>query len=237
VAQASPGILNYFHFFLWSHSALFNVLAYNYHAKLGFSHNDQHERDILTLQRSYSLRDITSTVHRAKEIAQRFDTIILVAPSRLLWIGKNRDVEDRIHRDFVRLLGEEHLFVIDLRPYFEQTGHPMNYYFKHDGHWNADGNRLVAEGIANYLRKVNIAPRRLSLNKIFSSYFIKFFLVIIFQYLLDFGNLTPDALGDDILAISSEALKLRRIRAGSVLKEQQLSLKVSINVVWVNQKI
>lgn len=155
---ASPtGIIDHVRFFFWSHSTLFNVLAYFYHTNplikgLGLASNDPHERYTLTFERSYSLPAIISTVQRAKEIAQGFDTIFLIIPSRFLWISKNHEVEDRIHRDFISQMQKEHLTVVDPRRYFEQTGNPLDCHFKHDGHWDEKGHRLVAQAIADYLK-------------------------------------------------------------------------------------
>jgi len=144
--------------FLWNHSTLFNTLAFHYHSnpiikKLGLATGNVHEKDSLIIKRTYSLPNIISTIERVKQITRGFEAIVLIIPSRSLWIGDNREVENRIHHDFVRLLQEQKFPVADPRPYFEHLGNPLNAYFKHDGHWNETGHRLVAQAIAGQIKQ------------------------------------------------------------------------------------
>ncbi|MCX5892988.1 MAG: hypothetical protein NTW80_08475, partial [Deltaproteobacteria bacterium] len=144
--------------FFRNRSTLFNVLSYIYHTNpliksIGLASYDQQEQYTLTFERHYSLPSIISTVQRAKEIAQGFDAIFLIIPSRFLWVPKNHEVEDRIHRDFISQMQKEHLSVVDPRPYFEKIGNPLDAFFKHDGHWNETGHRLVAQAIAEHIKQ------------------------------------------------------------------------------------
>lgn len=83
------------------------------------------------------------------------ELVVLIIPSRALWIGENQTVERRIHQQFVAMLKQRGFAVIDMLPYFEADGNPLHYHFTHDGHWNAQGHRKAAEVIAAYLR---VAP-------------------------------------------------------------------------------
>jgi hypothetical protein len=58
---------------------------------------------------------------------------------------------DRAHRSFIRRLRDNGISVIDVRPLFENSGTPMAYHFANDGHWNADGHRVAAGALAQFL--------------------------------------------------------------------------------------
>ncbi len=151
------GIPNRIRYFFWNHSTLFNVMAYMYHSNpllihFGLASNAGHEKESLTFKRTYSLPQIISTVQRVKEIARGYDATVLIIPSRFLWIGSNCEVENRIHREFLHRLQEEHFSVVDPRPYFEKIGNPLKAYFNHDGHWNKLGQRLAAQAIADQIK-------------------------------------------------------------------------------------
>ncbi|HUJ71308.1 MAG TPA: hypothetical protein VLZ30_03635 [Verrucomicrobiae bacterium] len=91
--------------------------------------------------------------------------VVLIIPSRALWIGENREVESKVHDYFVSEIRKNpHLEVIDMRPVFEATGNPMQFYFKHDGHWNAKGHRWGGEYLASQILtgKLPPAPNALS---------------------------------------------------------------------------
>lgn len=103
--------------------------------------------------RDYNPRDIESTANRLARFVEREDrrVILVVLPSRTLWIGPSRDIEDRISRTLIDRLQDMGLEVVDVRPYFEAGGNPFKYYFKNDPHWNAAGHRQVALAIARHL--------------------------------------------------------------------------------------
>jgi hypothetical protein len=78
--------------------------------------------------------------------------IALIIPSRALWIGNNRDAEAEVHDLFVSEARKlKNIEVIDMRPVFESTGDPMQFHFKHDGHWNEQGHRLAAQYLAEMI--------------------------------------------------------------------------------------
>jgi lysophospholipase L1-like esterase len=100
---------------------------------------------------SYSEAAIDSSAAKVAELAKKDRLIAVIIPSRALWAGDNRAVEDRVHKGFVAALGRAGIDVIDLRPLFEAGGQPLAYHFANDGHWNAKGHRLAADAIARKL--------------------------------------------------------------------------------------
>ena len=75
---------------------------------------------------TYSQATIERSANRvAGEIAHRYKhSAILIVPSRGLWVGNNRFVEARVHREFIAALVARHLNVIDMRKTFEQRRRP-----------------------------------------------------------------------------------------------------------------
>ena len=75
--------------------------------------------------------------------------VVLIIPARGLWIGKHRDAEAKVHDLFVSEAKKNpNLHVVDMRPVFEATGDPMQFHFKHDGHWNVTGHQQAAKNLA-----------------------------------------------------------------------------------------
>ena len=95
--------------------------------------------------KAYSEEVISSSTGRLCRLAGPFNETILIIPSRGLWVGKNRAAEQKIHEKFATSVKESGLNAIDLRPIFEESGDPMQYHFKHDGHWNEKGHLKAAE--------------------------------------------------------------------------------------------
>ena len=77
--------------------------------------------------------------------------VVLIIPSRALWIGNSRDVEAKVHDMFVSEVKKGNIDIIDMRPAFESTGDPMRYHFATDGHWNAAGHELAGRLLAEHI--------------------------------------------------------------------------------------
>jgi lysophospholipase L1-like esterase len=105
----------------------------------------------------YSPALIESSANKVVEVAKRYRTLVMIIPSRGLWTGANRAVEDRVHRSLVTALQERGLDVLDLRPLMEAGGAPLEYHFANDGHWNPRGHRLAARALAGRLRSLEPA--------------------------------------------------------------------------------
>lgn len=99
-------------------------------------------------QNVFSPETIRSSADLVRSIAEGSRTLVLLIPSRGLWVGTNREVEDRIHEAMVAALERRGLDVLDMRPLMEKGGHPLSYHFANDGHWNRAGHRLAAKAIA-----------------------------------------------------------------------------------------
>ena len=101
----------------------------------------------------YSEWVTASSLKKLREITKDFNVTILIIPSRGLWVGNNQDEERHLHEDFVLLLKESGMHVIDMRPVFEEYEDPLGYHFKDDGHWNKKAHQKAAEGLLNQFKK------------------------------------------------------------------------------------
>ena len=100
----------------------------------------------------YSEAAIESSARKVAELALKSPKLLVVIiPSRGLWAGNNRAVEEQVHTGFVVALARRGIDVLDLRPLWKAGGRPLDYHFANDGHWNARGHRLAAEAIARRL--------------------------------------------------------------------------------------
>jgi hypothetical protein len=86
------------------------------------------------------------------KLAAGRDAVVLIIPSRLLWCGDNRNIEQRIHGHFIKITQEAGLKIVDLRPALEKGGRPLNYYFLGDPHWNARGHAVAARELSKAIR-------------------------------------------------------------------------------------
>jgi hypothetical protein len=86
------------------------------------------------------------------KLAAPFNTVILVIPSRALWYGKNRAVEEKVHTGFTQLIRSAGLKVVDMKPVFEASGDPLHCYHAHDPHWTAKAHGLAANALVAALR-------------------------------------------------------------------------------------
>lgn len=100
---------------------------------------------------SYAAETIAASAGKLRALSTRYRLLVVLVPSRALWVGGNRAVEDRIHIALAVALAERGVAVLDLRPLFEAGGAPLGFHFANDGHWNARGHRLAAEAIARCL--------------------------------------------------------------------------------------
>lgn len=101
----------------------------------------------------YSPEVVESSADAVLEIARQHRTLVVIIPSRGLWIGPNKTVEDRVHRLFVSALVRRGIDVLDLRPLFEAGGQPLGYHFANDAHWTPRGHALAAAAIEKRIPK------------------------------------------------------------------------------------
>ncbi|NTV29674.1 MAG: hypothetical protein HGA80_06310, partial [Candidatus Omnitrophica bacterium] len=118
-----------------------------------------------SLERTGLARDLEGLVHKnvldEKELKSSRDEImamlrsldkavVLIIPSRMLWTGAHHDAELAVHERMVALLRQAGLEVVDMKPWFEKDGHPLDYYFRTDPHWNQAGHELAARALFEY---------------------------------------------------------------------------------------
>jgi hypothetical protein len=96
----------------------------------------------------YAPEKIDTSVRLLQQIAQSQKTLVVLIPSRGLWVGSERADEDKTHRALVTALRDRGIDVLDLRAAFEAGGAPLQYHFANDGHWNERGHALAADAIA-----------------------------------------------------------------------------------------
>lgn len=107
----------------------------------------------------YEPAAIESSADKLQELSKRYRLLVVLIPSRALWVGENRAVEDRVHKAFAAALAGRGVAMLDLRPLFEKEGAPLAYHFANDGHWTARGHELAAEAIARCLAEGTAACR------------------------------------------------------------------------------
>jgi SGNH hydrolase-like domain, acetyltransferase AlgX len=102
-----------------------------------------------------SRKELTSSLLRLRQIVAGRDVVVLVIPSRRLWVGASsrRANAARVHSTFVDGLREYGMTVVDIRNRMEAGGNPLSYHFANDGHWNATGHRLAAEALSEVLKQ------------------------------------------------------------------------------------
>ena len=96
---------------------------------------------------------VEASADRLQALARQYRLLVVLIPSRALWLGGDRAVEDRLHRAFVAALRNRDIDVLDLRPFFEAGGAPLGYHFANDGHWSPRGHRLAADAISQHLAR------------------------------------------------------------------------------------
>ena len=88
---------------------------------------------------------------------KKFNTVILINPSRYLWVKETKEKAEYKHNRFVKKLEENKYFVIDLKELFINYENPVNeLHFQIDGHLNIFANKVIGEFIFNELKKENI---------------------------------------------------------------------------------
>jgi hypothetical protein len=98
---------------------------------------------------------IDSSADRLLDIAERYRMLVVLIPSRALWVGNSRSraIEDRVHTAFIVALQRRGIDVLDLQPVLEAQLAPLSYHFANDGHWNAHGHALAARAISQHLAR------------------------------------------------------------------------------------
>ncbi|HFB99239.1 MAG TPA: hypothetical protein ENJ53_00405 [Phaeodactylibacter sp.] len=108
-----------------------------------------------TLPSMYAVSDaaIKSSADELEKITKDYDALIVIIPSRLVWIEKHQAKANEIHQKFIQKLKDKSLKVLDMKSVFDSVSqHPLeDFHFEHDGHWNTKGHQLVAKAIYEQL--------------------------------------------------------------------------------------
>jgi hypothetical protein len=95
----------------------------------------------------YRKRAVASSADRLVRTIAGRDALVVLVPSRQLWIGRKARLERGTHERFARALLARGFEVVDMLPRMEGDGHALRYYYGFDGHWNAAGHARAAEAI------------------------------------------------------------------------------------------
>lgn len=100
---------------------------------------------------------IENSATRLKGLTRDYDAIILIIPSRSLWLGpqEQRLEAQSNHNNFLKALTKNKIRFVDMQGPMEKSNSPLNYHFKYDGHWAKNGHRLAAEELVKMLKPVN----------------------------------------------------------------------------------
>lgn len=96
---------------------------------------------------------IRSAVAFIDHLTEPYRRLVVVIPSRWLWMGDLQVAASKTHNAVVMELAAAGVDYVDLRPVFERTGKPLAYYYPTDGHWTSEGHKLAAAAIVEHLKK------------------------------------------------------------------------------------
>lgn len=97
---------------------------------------------------------ITQSVNRLVSIAKKYNSVVLIIPSRMLFYRDNAE-ELKLHKAFISLLEARGARVVDMYEYFK-VYNPLSFHFSHDGHWNDKGHELAGKALHAYITRTNI---------------------------------------------------------------------------------
>ncbi len=101
-------------------------------------------------------RAVDSSVKKL-EYFKKFNTAIVINPSRYLWFNETKEKAKYKHTRFVKKLKENKFYVIDLKKVFIDYKNPLKeLHFPIDGHPNNLAHKISGEFIFNELKKANI---------------------------------------------------------------------------------
>ena len=143
-----------------SHSALYLALSYELQKVSFLRHileyigiSRRYDSGELLNKNEFNGKEILAAAKLLKTIVDKQpNTVVLIIPSRGLWVGTNQRNETAVHDSFIEALSRLHLNVVDMRPIFESAGNPMMFYFETDPHWNSHGHRVAGEALWRWIQ-------------------------------------------------------------------------------------
>jgi len=108
--------------------------------------NDNSVAVISTIQE----QEIKSSAQHLAKIIEGYDELVLIIPSRYLWIEEHQAKALTVHKNFIQQLENKGINVLDMKPLIDEASdNPLHeIYFFNDGHWNLRGNQLVGEALS-----------------------------------------------------------------------------------------
>jgi hypothetical protein len=102
---------------------------------------------------NFNPKVLASSERRIYQLAAGRRVVILIIPSRRLWVGDpaRRAEAARVHAAFIDGLRTYGMSVVDMRDRLEAGGNPLSYHFANDGHWNSAGHRMAAKALSEVL--------------------------------------------------------------------------------------
>lgn len=143
---------------LTEHSAFYNMMTSFIH-KVSFLKNRSQKLGLIVGNEDgvgLNILDeeaLSDTAKKVAKLTEGFQALVVVIPSRALWIGKNQEIEKTIHQKLIQKFRTLGLEVIDLKESFEADQNPMGFHFKNDPHWNKMGHQKAASVIAKFIQE------------------------------------------------------------------------------------
>ena len=100
--------------------------------------------------------EVSSSIERLVSIRNKYNAeiLLLIVPSRGLWVAKNTEEFDFVHRKFVKEVQAKGFETLDMRQFLEESGSPLDYHYPIDGHWNKLGHNITAEKLAKHIELI-----------------------------------------------------------------------------------
>ncbi len=97
-----------------------------------------------------SLAQVESTVEQLKRLATGRQLVVLIIPSRQVYVDDTRAGARATHQSLVKALKAADINVVDPLIEFDRSADPLHdFHFRHDGHWNKHGHRVAAGVLVN----------------------------------------------------------------------------------------
>jgi len=133
-----------------------NKILRNFFLSIGIIKPPLYVNAYTDISNDFINRAVDSSVEKL-EYFKKFNTVIVINPSRYLWINETKEKSDYKHTQFIKKLKENKYYVIDLKKVFIDYKNPIKeLHFPIDGHLNNLANNISGEFIFNELKKANI---------------------------------------------------------------------------------
>ncbi len=130
-----------------------NKILRNFFLSIGIIKPPLYVSAYTDISNDFISKAVNSSVKKL-EYFKKFNTVIVINPSRYLWINETKEKADYKHTQFVKKLRENKYHVIDLKKVFIDYKNPIKkLHFPIDGHLNIFANKIIGEFIFNELKK------------------------------------------------------------------------------------